>query len=64
MKSLLLRRTKTELLDKGQLESLPSKELHLIEINLDKEEMNVYQKVCLINRKSKLLFYFLFYSRF
>ncbi|EDV94807.1 transcription termination factor 2 [Drosophila grimshawi] len=45
MKSLMLRRTKAQLQLDGKLSSLPNKEIRLIEMNLDKDEMNVYSKV-------------------
>ncbi|XP_030562364.1 transcription termination factor 2 [Drosophila novamexicana] len=45
MKSLMLRRTKAQLQLDGKLNSLPKKEIRLIEMNLDTDEMNVYQKV-------------------
>ncbi|XP_023179025.2 transcription termination factor 2 [Drosophila hydei] len=45
MKSIMLRRTKVQLQLDGKLNSLPNKEIRLIEMNLDKDEMNVYQKV-------------------
>nr|AAM48446.1 RE70645p [Drosophila melanogaster]AAV36858.1 RE74565p [Drosophila melanogaster] len=50
MKSLMLRRTKAQLQSDGKLNSLPNKELRLIEISLDKEEMNVYQTVMTYSR--------------
>ncbi|XP_002073794.3 transcription termination factor 2 [Drosophila willistoni] len=50
MKSLMLRRTKAQLQLDGKLNNLPQKELRLIEINLDKDEMNVYQKVLTYSR--------------
>ncbi|XP_039493622.1 transcription termination factor 2 [Drosophila santomea] len=50
MKSLMLRRTKAQLQSDGKLNSLPNKELRLIEISLEKEEMNVYQTVMTYSR--------------
>ncbi|KAH8383260.1 hypothetical protein KR009_007599, partial [Drosophila setifemur] len=50
MKSLMLRRTKVQLQMEGKLNSLPNKELRLIEISLDKDEMNVYQMVMTYSR--------------
>lgn len=45
MKTLMLRRTKAQLQLDGKLNSLPKKEIRLIEMNLDTDEMNVYQRV-------------------
>ncbi|XP_061400402.1 transcription termination factor 2 [Musca vetustissima] len=50
MKSLMLRRTKAQLQDRGELQCLPKKEIELIEVELDKEEMNVYQKIMIFSR--------------
>ncbi|XP_058458670.1 transcription termination factor 2 isoform X2 [Malaya genurostris] len=50
MKSIMLRRTKQQLKEKGSLQGLPEKFIQLIEVNLYKEEMNVYQKVLLYSR--------------
>lgn len=50
MKSLMLRRTKTQLQDRGELQCLPSKNIELIEVELDKDEMNVYQKIMIYSR--------------
>ncbi|XP_022229879.2 transcription termination factor 2 [Drosophila obscura] len=50
MKSIMLRRTKAQLQLEGKLNSLPGKELRLIEISLDKDEMNVYQTVMTYSR--------------
>ncbi|XP_052869733.1 transcription termination factor 2 [Anopheles cruzii] len=47
MKSIMLRRTKKQLQERGTLNSLPSKSIELIEVELEKDEMNVYQKVLL-----------------
>ncbi|XP_058054690.1 transcription termination factor 2 [Anopheles bellator] len=47
MKSIMLRRTKKQLQERGSLNSLPSKSIELIEVELEKDEMNVYQKVLL-----------------
>lgn len=44
LKGLLLRRTKEQLQANNEIE-MPEKEEHVIDIFLDKEEMNVYQKV-------------------
>lgn len=45
MKSIMLRRTKAQLQLDGKLNNLPNKEVRLIEMHLDTDEMNVYQKV-------------------
>uniref|UniRef100_A0A1B0G8Z8 Transcription termination factor 2 n=1 Tax=Glossina morsitans morsitans TaxID=37546 RepID=A0A1B0G8Z8_GLOMM len=45
LKTLMLRRTKAQLQEMGELSSLPQKRTELIEIELDKDEMKVYQKV-------------------
>ncbi|KAM8703614.1 hypothetical protein ACLKA7_008266 [Drosophila subpalustris] len=45
MKSIMLRRTKIQLQLDGKLNSLPNKKIRLVEISLDKYEMNVYQRV-------------------
>ncbi|EDV43361.1 uncharacterized protein Dana_GF18453 [Drosophila ananassae] len=50
MKSLMLRRTKAQLQVEGKLNNLPNKELRMIEISLDKDEMNVYQMVMTYSR--------------
>ncbi|XP_055533657.1 transcription termination factor 2 [Wyeomyia smithii] len=50
MKSIMLRRTKQQLNEKGALQGLPSKSIEVIEVRLDKDEMNVYQKVLLYSR--------------
>lgn len=50
MKSLMLRRTKAQLQEKGALESLPNKETILINVELEKEEMNVYQKIMVFSK--------------
>ncbi|XP_034665895.1 transcription termination factor 2 [Drosophila subobscura] len=50
MKSIMLRRTKAQLQLEGKLNSLPAKQMHKIEISLDKDEMNVYQTVMTYSR--------------
>lgn len=50
MKSLMLRRTKAQLQDRGELQCLPQKRIELIEVELDKDEMNVYQKIMIYSR--------------
>ncbi|XP_044270813.1 transcription termination factor 2 isoform X2 [Tribolium madens] len=48
--SLMLRRTKADLMEKGVLESLPNRTWELISVKLEKEEMDVYQKVLIFSR--------------
>ncbi|CAD6233363.1 GSCOCG00007156001-RA-CDS [Cotesia congregata] len=50
MKSLMLRRTKNELINKGDIDSLPEKHLEIIKISLDKDERLVYDKVMMYSR--------------
>lgn len=50
VKSLMLRRTKTQLQLDGKLNSLPNKEIRLIEMSLDTDEMNVYQRVMIYSQ--------------
>uniref|UniRef100_A0A1A9Z4L3 Transcription termination factor 2 n=1 Tax=Glossina pallidipes TaxID=7398 RepID=A0A1A9Z4L3_GLOPL len=50
MNTLMLRRTKTQLQELGELSNLPQKHIELIEVELDKEEMNVYQKIMVHSR--------------
>lgn len=50
MKTLMLRRTKAQLQERGELQSLPRKTIEMIEVNLEKEEMNVYQKIMIYSR--------------
>ncbi|ALC38724.1 lds, partial [Drosophila busckii] len=45
MKSLMLRRNKAQLQIDGKMNDLPAKEIRLIEMKLDTDEMNVYQKM-------------------
>lgn len=45
MRCILLRRTKVQLQQRGQLSCLPSRTPHLTEVTLNQQEMNVYQKV-------------------
>ncbi|XP_017473282.1 PREDICTED: transcription termination factor 2 [Rhagoletis zephyria] len=50
MKTLMLRRTKVMLQERGALQCLPEKSTELIEVYLDKDEMNVYQKIMVYSR--------------
>ena len=45
MKSILLRRTKEQLVETGELKSLPTKTIHQIDLELSKPEKFVYTKV-------------------
>lgn len=48
--SLLLRRTKAELMLTGALQALPERKWELIPVALDEEEQKVYQKVLIFSR--------------
>ncbi|XP_008210074.1 transcription termination factor 2-like isoform X1 [Nasonia vitripennis] len=48
--TLMLRRTKTELIAKGAIQSLPERRFDLIEVDLDSEEKVVYQKLLLYSQ--------------
>ncbi|XP_014213023.1 transcription termination factor 2-like [Copidosoma floridanum] len=50
MKTLMLRRTKKELMAKGALESLPEKFFETIEIEMDRDENLVYQKILMFSQ--------------
>ncbi|XP_012234246.2 transcription termination factor 2-like isoform X1 [Linepithema humile] len=50
MKSLMLRRTKQELMAKGDLENLPNKFVEEVNIKLDPEEQLVYEKILVYSR--------------
>ncbi|GBP24416.1 Transcription termination factor 2 [Eumeta japonica] len=50
MSCLLLRRTKVQLQQKGQLDCLPNRDMLNIDVTLTKEEMNVYQKVLVFSK--------------
>ncbi|XP_014225120.1 transcription termination factor 2 isoform X1 [Trichogramma pretiosum] len=50
MKSLMLRRTKQELQSKGALDSLPDKNIEIVEITMDKDETLAYQKILLFSQ--------------
>ncbi|XP_050080079.1 transcription termination factor 2 isoform X1 [Anopheles maculipalpis] len=50
MKSIMLRRTKKQLQERGALTSLPNKTIEVIEVELEKDEMNVYQKVLMYSK--------------
>ncbi|XP_053995796.1 transcription termination factor 2-like [Hylaeus anthracinus] len=50
MNTLMLRRTKQELQDKGALQCLPDKTIEEIIVELDKQEMLIYEKVLIYSR--------------
>jgi transcription termination factor 2 len=50
MKTLMLRRTKQELMAKGDLENLPDKCIEEIMVKLDPEEQLVYEKILVYSR--------------
>ncbi|XP_022127021.2 transcription termination factor 2 isoform X1 [Pieris rapae] len=50
MRGVMLRRTKVQLQEKGQLKCLPKREAHSVEVTLTKDEMNVYQKVLVFSK--------------
>ncbi|XP_053997670.1 transcription termination factor 2-like isoform X1 [Hylaeus anthracinus] len=50
MDTLMLRRTKQELQDKGELECLPDKKIEEIIVELDEQEQLVYEKVLIYSR--------------
>lgn len=50
LQALLLRRTKEDLKELGQIESLPEKRKEIVAIKLSTEEMNVYQKVLIYSQ--------------
>lgn len=50
LKSVMLRRTKAELQQKGALQSLPTKNITVIQVRMDKDEMNIYQRVLFYSR--------------
>ncbi|KAG5345372.1 TTF2 factor, partial [Acromyrmex heyeri] len=50
MKTLMLRRTKQELMSKGELESLPDKSIEEVTVQLDQQEQLVYEKILAYSR--------------
>lgn len=50
MKTLMLRRTKAQLQDVGQLKKLPTKTYENISVKLSPNEMNIYQKILVFSR--------------
>ncbi|KYQ52658.1 Transcription termination factor 2 [Trachymyrmex zeteki] len=50
MKTIMLRRTKQELMSKGELESLPDKSIEEVIVQLDEQEQLVYEKVLAYSR--------------
>lgn len=52
VQTIMLRRTKDELQERKILE-MPTKTIQLVDVVLDREEMNVYQKVIFLIPKDK-----------
>ncbi|XP_029679622.1 transcription termination factor 2-like isoform X2 [Formica exsecta] len=50
MKTLMLRRTKQELIEKGDLGSLPNKSIEEVMVKLDPQEQLVYEKILIYSR--------------
>ncbi|KYQ50706.1 Transcription termination factor 2 [Trachymyrmex zeteki] len=50
MKTIMLRRTKQELMSKGELKSLPDKSIEEVIVQLDQQEQLVYEKVLAYSR--------------
>nr|XP_034834163.1 LOW QUALITY PROTEIN: transcription termination factor 2-like [Maniola hyperantus] len=50
MSCVMLRRTKLQLQEKGQLTCLPERSTHDVSVTLQQEEMNVYQKVLVFSK--------------
>ncbi|KYN18069.1 Transcription termination factor 2 [Trachymyrmex cornetzi] len=50
MKTLMLRRTKQELMSKGELKSLPDKSIEEVVVQLDQQEQLVYEKILAYSR--------------
>lgn len=50
MKTLMLRRTKQELMEKGDLETLPDKSIEEVIVKLDPQEQLVYEKILIYSR--------------
>lgn len=50
LQALLLRRTKEDLKEIGQIESLPEKKKEIVAVKLTTDEMNVYQKVMIYSQ--------------
>lgn len=50
LQALLLRRTKEDLKQIGQIESLPDKRKEIVAVKLTTDEMNVYQKVMIYSQ--------------
>jgi len=50
MKTLMLRRTKQELMAKDDLESLPDKSIEEVKVQLDRQEKLVYEKILVYSR--------------
>lgn len=50
MKTIMLRRTKQELMAKGEMESLPDKFIEEVKVELDRQEKLVYEKILVYSR--------------
>lgn len=50
MKTIMLRRTKQELQEKGEVQSLPDKTVEIIEVSLDRNEKLAYQKILMFSQ--------------
>ncbi|XP_026498912.2 transcription termination factor 2 isoform X1 [Vanessa tameamea] len=50
MRCIMLRRTKQQLQERGQLKCLPQRTEHQQDVTLDTDEMNVYQKVLVFSK--------------
>lgn len=50
LRPMLLRRTKLQLQDRGELEKLPEKTVNVVNVTLKKDEMNVYSRILLLSQ--------------
>lgn len=50
LRPMLLRRTKLQLQDRGELQSLPTKTINIVKVTLTKDEMNVYSKILALSQ--------------
>ncbi|XP_070160538.1 transcription termination factor 2-like [Polyergus mexicanus] len=50
MKTLMLRRTKQELMERGDVETLPDKSIEEVMVKLDSQEQLVYEKILIYSR--------------
>lgn len=49
--SLMLRRTKAELIEKGTMKVLPERHWELVNVQLKKSELDVYNRILIFSRK-------------